>query len=544
MHAHSRRILRDLASATNVAPRSIREAEDGEAEHSLLSSIRHVASVEGDDGFASLPPALMSDSPLPSDQLLNRKDAECFRAGEPPLLPASRFIGACVFHHRGLSHPVLLFADHEAKAVVANVYCVSVASLESELYRPDRPVSKVEAAWKGSSLAASHVGVLHLIGTHARNSSLSKLPPFFFSDDDASFHVARSGPIPLLHMRPPANPSEVRMLENATRCYFETTSSALPPAFRPDEVGETWKRDFDAAASSEYSFSASFSTLRFEKLHEEKEGEEDEDRLRLHHRHGLVLAYACVLGCDCEPASVSAVQAASELAIPSNSVALHGDVLATSLTRLAVSSKLYEICILGKIGSASQAHVVASAAFVEPHVGASIRDIEPNAFPTKPVSSARAMVVSLGKRVHPSGLLLFLELTTSREVRTRRVLNSEIDHEVGMDCAARLLDFPCVMPVGIVQMGKETASFFTLASSDVVRNKLCVCDAMRLAYAPLEQHAVRSPQYDFSKLDRIVDRLEEATAAGARPPKAQKRQETATSSATSPTAKKRKDDAK
>ena len=499
---------------------------------SLVGCIRLLSGAGDVSAFSSLPPPLMTDSETISDQRLRPlppSSSSAYAPGPPPLPPLGHLVGAAVFPFCGISHPALLFANHKTKTVTTHVYSVSLTSLESDLHRARTRASPIERTWKGDLICTSHLSLLEMMETQCRTHGPSSVPSLLLSDDDASVHLRRPGPIPLLHMRLPRNAREREMLAKTMKRYvaLRCTAGTVPSPRSSSDLLSS----FDA--SSEYQFQTFFSPLSMEDEEDEEEEKEEKEEKKKKKKDvekairemasvpALAIVLACLLRCSPSAATLSDAttedddesSATSPSTFSSSSSLLPLDVLPESLSRLvaACPCSLHDVCILGKIGAASQAHCIASSLFSPSDVGACIRDVatqSSSAPQGRPFLAARTLLLSIANRVSDDACMMVIELGPSRDVKSIRLVNSSIDHQLGIDCAARLLGCDWVVPVGMLQHSKQDGSFFTLTSTSVRRRKLRVCDSVLASYPSPAEHKVRSPQFDFSKFDQRLSALE------------------------------------
>jgi len=103
---------------------------------------------------------------------------------------------------------------------------------------------------------------------------------------------------------------------------------------------------------------------------------------------------------------------------------------------------------------------------------------------TKPAQHLRNIIVELSRRVHPTSSILLMEISSSRQVRSLKLLNSMTEITLDIDCAARILDCPWVTPIGILPTSKDCAQVFTIDSNGLVRDPLRVTDLIRNTFSP------------------------------------------------------------
>ena len=495
-----------------------------ETAESMTDAVRNLASVGDASSFATLPPLLMEDcETISCQQLWGRMKSSqvetSYQIGDVPCMSDKQLIGASVLPIGVRSYPALLFVDHDKKLVTSVVYGVPLSKLESDLYKFRSTASRIEVAWKGETLAHSHLTILEMMGEYSKSIGPASVSKHLLTKEPSGYHLRRTGPSAFLWMRTASGQKEHQMLQSAVLAHFRTLNkedvlkSPPPlPEWSQFHAGiqysfETFfsKRDAGTTGTTD-SADAALSDLASERAKVP----------------ALVFAMAAMVPCKHEVKTRVKIQEltqkiksmpdqASENATKTLEVCSDFPLNMSSL--MECSSKLFTVCNIGQSGGASQAYSLASSMFHSSDVVVAIRDVslDSSSALQKPIHAARTLIQNLAKRVDTEMAVLYLELGPSREIRSLKYMNAESEHDLDVDCAGRLLDCPWVFPVGLRIQSREIASFFTLEASGLVRESLRVTSSLRQTYqisAVLEQPVVKIPsEVDFRPLDERIDKL-------------------------------------
>lgn len=507
-----------------------------ETAESMTDAVRNLASVGDASSFATLPPLLMEDSETISCQQLwgRMKSSQVetsYQIGDVPCMSDKQLIGASVLPIGVRSYPALLFVDHDKKLVTSVVYGVPLSKLESDLYKFRSTASRIEVAWKGETLASSHLTILEMMGEYSKSIGPASVSKHLLTQEPSGYHLRRTGPSAFLWMRTASGQKEHQMLQSAVLAYFRTLNKEdvlKTPLPLPE-----WSQFH---AGIQYSFETFFSKCdtaqAAQKLAPDSGGTTDSAdsadaalsdlASELAKVPALVFAMAAMVPCKHEVKTRVKIQEltqkiksmpdqASENATKASEPSADLPLNMSSL--MECSSKLFTVRNIGQSGGASQAYSLASSMFHSSDVVVAIRDVslDSSSALQKPIHAARTLIQNLAKRVDMEMAVLYLELGPSREIRSLKYMNAESEHDLDVDCAGRLLDCPWVFPVGLRIQSREIASFFTLEASGLVRDSLRVTPSLRQTYqisAVLEQPVVKIPsEVDFRPLDERIDKL-------------------------------------
>lgn len=487
---------------------------------SLIESTRSLASIGDKSGFKPLPPVFLNDSPTASSQQLWAATS-CYSAGGVPSMPPSASIlGAAMLSTEHSPLPVLIFVDHTLKRVTSIVYNSRLSHFESQLYKFREQPTPLEVKWKGSAFAASHLQLFEMIGEYLKSVGKSSMPPHLLTKSADGYHLERTGPIPYLHMRTVANEEEFEMAKALILAHL----SGKPPADPLPTPCQLWSFD-------DYTFQTFFTKASGSAAPgTEFSSEQEEAASKIANVPALAFAMASMIKPEAhtDPEGLQIGQMLESMTV------LTGDFAATAATTprgatatqppstisdlMGLSYRLYSVRNIGKSGGISQAYCLASFMFDPADVATAIREVavDTSISSQKPIQSARMLIQSISKRVDPAFCVMCIELSSNREVKRIRLMNSESDDEIDIDCAGRLLDCPWVFPIGLAVYNRDTANFFTLEAKDLVRDALRVCSSLRQAYqltAVLEQPiATVQAQVDFGPLDKRLESFEERMA--------------------------------
>lgn len=499
---------------------------------SLEDALRVLAATGDCAAFEDLPPVLMHNSETVTAQKLwgglqdSHVAGSTYTPGAPkPPGSSERLLGAAMMTLNEMPHPVLLYL--QPGAIVARVYDVPFAALESELYNHRDGPTPLETKWKGPSLAAAHVELFESIGAHMKEGGLACMPGYIFSTDQKSFHLARPGPVPFLHMRAPATDTEFESME--TLVHAALIDAAMPnegdeaTPIRPDDVLLTSiSAQVKAMMAMEHPV-AEMLTIFSRAPHPGRARvandpvSESTDRVTMSTK-------ICR-----NPALITACVAMLDIAKPSDLLLAKVDKIVEEIGRAdlepgsvrglqclntlsSLTNRSGRLCTVRRIGAAgiTDGWVVASSVFAASDVGLAVRELSSDVQPMVK-SGVVGMMWNLAKRVDEVCAMLCIEMGPGRDIRSMRLINSCVDYELDIDCAARLLDCPWVAVVMHLTTTQEPGGFFTIETAGVCRDMLKVCDSVRKTYGLEAQRHVRTPAappLDFGEFDKRLKSLE------------------------------------
>lgn len=516
---------------------------------SLLEATRFLASIGDKQSFNPLPPVFLNDSPtVSSQQLWANASLPGYQAGpvSAESLPGGELLGAAILSIESHSCPVLLFVDHTAKHITSVVYEAKLAYLEAQLYNFRKQPSALEIKWKGDTFSASHLQLFEMMGEYLKSIGKSFVPACLLTNDLHGYHLERTGPVPYLHMRTVANEDELETVKALILAHI-SACRAVDATYTPSVYD--WSGHADTTLDTTlgyYTFQTLFTKASGTTTDTTTGTDTGTDTgttpppspgdLAQQIAHVPALAVVMELMINAGPAN-DAIRESMKKAIADAATAPSGTsgtsgpgttcaaadapARATISDLMNLSSRLYSVRNIGHSGGISQAYCLASYMFEPSDVATAIREITNEPSSTRPIQSARELIKSLAKRVDIAYSVMCIELSSNRYVRSIRLINSETDCELDVDCAGRLLDCPWVFPVGLGVYNRESANFFTLQSTGLARDLLRVCPSLRQAYqltAILEQPITKvQAEVDFTALDKRLDSLQkivtEASAA-------------------------------
>lgn len=494
------------------------DADDLDECLTLLSTIRCFASTGDKSAFEVLPPILMNDSEIITGQQLwggfcaDRTDSS-YMCAPLPSLSGSVLIGACILPFQSIGYPVLIFETKSSKKISAIVYGIRTSSLECDFYKQRDSATEIEKRWKGVELAESQAMLLHMVGEYSKSFGIEGVPNYLIDKENggSNLHLVRKGPIPFLHMRSAIGKTETSMIHRVVRCRISDPQHEKINAI--SSFDDLIKHLTDMEAPSEYSFETYFTSeirLRDDPL---EDGSSEELAKTLATIPSIVHPmFAMVASGPVHDAMARLKKMSEEFSSnqdAKSSKRVTTDVKGNLLSDLISSSPwLHTVENIGNLGGIAQAFCVASCIFEPRHVGMAIRDIVHDTDQSKPILTAKTIVYNLAKRVQNPGCVMCIDLSASREVKTIRLVNSNVDYEIDVDCAGRLLDCRWIHPIGVLQSGKESGNFFALTCKHVSRPKLQVCASISEGYNSEREHVVRSPQFDFTSIDKRISKVE------------------------------------
>lgn len=494
------------------------EADDLDECLTLLSTIRCFASTGDKSAFEVLPPVLMNDSEVITGQQLwggfcaARMDSS-YVCAPLPSLSGSVLIGTCILPFQSIGYPVLIFETKSSKKISAIVYGIRTSSLECDFYKQRGSATEIEKRWKGVELAESQAMLLHMVGEYSKSFGIEGVPKYLIDNENggSNLHLVRKGPIPFLHMRSAIGKTETAMIHRVMRSLLSD------PQYEKMNVVSSFddliKHMTDMEAPSEYSFETYFtSEIRLRDNPLDDASSEELAKALATIPSIIHPMFAMVASGPVHDAMARLKKMSEELSLNrevKSSKRVTTDVKGNMISDLISSSPwLHTVENIGNLGGIAQAFCVASCIFEPRHVGMAIRDIVHDSDQSKPILTARTIVHNLAKRVQNPGCVMCIDLTASREVKTIRLVNSNVDYGIDIDCAGRLLDCRWIHPIGVLQSGKESGNFFALSCKNVLRPKLQVCASISEGYNSEREHMVRSPQFDFTSIDKRISKVE------------------------------------
>lgn len=518
---------------------------------SLLEATRFLASIGDKQSFNPLPPVFLNDSPTVSSQQLwanaslpSLPSLPGYQVGPVSAVPpGGELLGAAILSIESHSCPVLLFVDHKVKRITSVVYEAKLAYLEAQLYNFRKQPSALEIKWKGDTFSASHIQLFEMMGEYLKSIGKSFVPAYLLTNDLHGYHLERTGPVPYLHMRTVANENELETVKALILAHI-SACRVVDATYTPSVYD--WSGNADTPLDTTlgyYTFQTLFTKASGTTTDTGTDTTTDTgttpppspDDLAQQIAHVPALAVVMELMINAGPTN-DAIRESMKKAIadaaaapsgPSGQVnmimAANAPARDTISDLMSLSSRLYSVRNIGHSGGISQAYCLASYMFEPSDVATAIREITNEPSSTRPTQSARYLIKSLAKRVDIAYSVMCIELSSNRYIRSIRLINSETDCELDVDCAGRLLDCPWVFPIGLCVYNRESANFFTLQSTGLARDSLRVCPLLRQAYqltAILEQPIAKvQAEVDFTALDKRLDSLQkivtEASAAAA-----------------------------
>ena len=470
----------------------------------LTEAIRQLA-LSGDASFFSpLPPLLLNDGILPSVQRLDiSTDGPGYRPGFPLLDGIGDLIGGCILDiSESRSSPVLIFYDRELYSITVLVCQSPLSLLESTFFKSASAPSKLEAFFKGTELSNAHSRILEMIYEHSVSLGPSALHPSMLSLDANAYHLIRKGPVPLLHLRDCNSKLEIESLCKNMKHYLNSSTSRTCFSINPEpdfSKSHTFKtvfaKDYAATATTAAGPAAGPAATSTTATMSET----DELVSKIANSNALSMCIACILASETnkvafqfsnsEPSSSSCVETSKQEKQDESPITY---ILLSNL--LSLSARLFDvfpICSGNHHSMQSEHRLLKSlcnsmfespldAELVSSHLFETISASTSQQLPT-----GRALLVLIGRCLNANdSALLVVDMNASRQIKSIRIVNSQIEADIDSDCAGRFLEYPWIFPICALTGSEKSTSYFALKSATLFRTPLVPSEDLNTSLTP------------------------------------------------------------
>lgn len=472
-----------------------------EAPLDLQEAVQAAAAIGDRKEFDPLPPVFLHGGAETMAQKLwggmmaSQVKHATYSSGRANRISTERLLGAAILPLGGRSHPVLLYFTDTT--VVARVNETPMSTLELQLYAHQQSPSPLEARWKGSELAASHVDLREMTGAHIQASGLACIPEYLLNKASDAYHLVRPGPVAFLHMRTPKTDQETKLVENLIYAALvdveapgDTTAATLSVSEQVKAMGRQKRKFITVFERAAHSATPPV---------EAKKSPKALIAAQIARVPALVTAMVAILDLRTDTDKVfmkeleSLVETIAKTKMDSAIVQPPQSATKTLSELTDCSSRLCNIRRIATTGTPS--YSIAATIFAASDVGLAVRELS--------TDSINGMW-NLAKRVDSQMAMLCIDLGPGRDIKSIRLINSCVDYDLDIDSAGRLLECPWVVVVAHFTSTQEPGGVFIVEVQGVRRDPLQVCDAVRKTYGLEAQRHVKpaTVTIEYAELDK------------------------------------------
>jgi hypothetical protein len=99
--------------------------------------------------------------------------------------------------------------------------------------------------------------------------------------------------------------------------------------------------------------------------------------------------------------------------------------------------------------------------------------------------TGRALLVLIGRCLNANdSALLVVDMNASRQIKSIRIVNSQIEADIDSDCAGRFLEYPWIFPICALTGSEKSTSYFALKSATLFRTPLVPSEDLNTSLTP------------------------------------------------------------